>query len=99
MAHATVGAVELFYTDDGHGDPMLFVHRTACDSHDWSRQLAHFVQHHRIVAIDLRGRGRPSAPPDWLRRSAPGNRARRVERSARAADLSWPSDTRSAASS
>ena len=63
MAFADLGAVRLFYTDDGSGDPALvFVHGFSCDSHDWSWQLPHFQQRHRVVAVDLRGHGRSSAP-------------------------------------
>jgi pimeloyl-ACP methyl ester carboxylesterase len=61
---AEVGDVRLFYTDEGSGDPaLLFVHGYACDSHDWSWQLPHFTATHRVVAVDLRGHGRSSAPP------------------------------------
>jgi pimeloyl-ACP methyl ester carboxylesterase len=59
MAFATVGDVELFFTDDGAGDPpILFVHGFSCDSHDWSWQIPHFVGDHRVIAVDLRGHGR-----------------------------------------
>jgi pimeloyl-ACP methyl ester carboxylesterase len=35
MAFADLGDVQLFYTDEGTGDPpMLFVHGYTCDSHD-----------------------------------------------------------------
>jgi pimeloyl-ACP methyl ester carboxylesterase len=65
MAFASLGAVRLFYTDDGCGDPpLLFVHGFACDSHDWSWQIAHFSLRHRVIAVDLRGHGRSSAPDD-----------------------------------
>jgi len=64
MAFAKLGEVELFYTDEGAGEPaMLFVHGYSCDSHDWMHQLAHFTQSHRVIAADLRGHGRSSAPP------------------------------------
>ena len=63
MAFAEVGEVRLFFTDDGVGDPtLLFVHGYSCDSHDWSWQLPHFVERHRVIAVDLRGHGRSSAP-------------------------------------
>lgn len=63
MAYAELGDVRLFYTDEGSGDPvLLFVHGYTCDSHDWSWQLAHFVEDHRVIAVDLRGHGRSSAP-------------------------------------
>jgi pimeloyl-ACP methyl ester carboxylesterase len=65
MAFAALENVELFYTDEGAGDPpLLFVHGYACDSHDWSWQLPHFASRHRVLAVDLRGHGRSSAPPD-----------------------------------
>ncbi len=65
MAFADLGEVQMFFTDEGAGDPpLLFVHGYSCDSHDWSWQLPHFTQAHRVLAVDLRGHGRSSAPPD-----------------------------------
>jgi pimeloyl-ACP methyl ester carboxylesterase len=58
-----VGEVTLFYTDDGDGDPpLLFVHGYSCDGHDWSWQLPHFVDRHRVIVVDNRGHGRSSVP-------------------------------------
>jgi pimeloyl-ACP methyl ester carboxylesterase len=63
MAFADIGEVRLFFTDEGEGQPvLLFVHGYTCDSHDWSWQLPHFVSSHRVIAVDLRGHGRSSAP-------------------------------------
>ena len=63
MPFVSVGEVNLFYTDDGAGDPpLLFVHGYSCDSHDWSWQLPHFVGRHRVIAVDNRGHGRSSVP-------------------------------------
>jgi pimeloyl-ACP methyl ester carboxylesterase len=69
MAFADVGDVKLFYTDSGGGDdgvtsgpPILFCHGFSCDSHDWSWQLPHFERGHRVIAVDIRGHGRSSAP-------------------------------------
>lgn len=63
MSFAELDGVELFFTDEGGGDtPMLFVHGFACDSHDWSWQLAHFADRFRVIALDLRGHGRSSVP-------------------------------------
>jgi pimeloyl-ACP methyl ester carboxylesterase len=65
VAFAKVGDVELFYTDEGEGDPpMLFVHGFAGDSNDWIWQLPHFTRTHRVIAVDLRGHGRSSVPAD-----------------------------------
>jgi pimeloyl-ACP methyl ester carboxylesterase len=41
---------------------MLFVHGYSCDSHDWIWQLPHFAWSRRVIAVDLRGHGRSSAP-------------------------------------
>ena len=63
MAFADIGDVRLFFTDEGDGHPvLLFVHGYTCDSHDWSWQLPYFVASHRVIAVDLRGHGRSSAP-------------------------------------
>jgi pimeloyl-ACP methyl ester carboxylesterase len=63
MAFADVGEVELFYTDEGGGDPpFLFVHGFTCDSHDWSWQIPAFTAGHRVIAADLRGHGRSGVP-------------------------------------
>jgi len=63
MAFADVGDVRLFFTDEGDGDPILFVHGFSCDSHDWSWQLPHFAAAgHRVIAADLRGHGRSGVP-------------------------------------
>jgi pimeloyl-ACP methyl ester carboxylesterase len=60
---AEVGDVTLFYTEEGAGDPpLLFVHGYSCDGHDWSWQLPHFVDRHRVITVDNRGHGRSSVP-------------------------------------
>lgn len=65
MPYAQVGDVQLFYTDDGHGEPaILFIHGWGCDSHDWIWQLDAFASGHRVIAADNRGHGRSSVTPD-----------------------------------
>lgn len=63
MAFAQIGDLRLFYTDEGSAkNALLFVHGYTCDSHDWSWQLPYFASEYRVIAIDLRGHGRSSAP-------------------------------------
>jgi pimeloyl-ACP methyl ester carboxylesterase len=60
---ADVRDVSLFFTDEGgDGTPMVFIHGFSCDSHDWSWQIPHFAANGRVIAFDLRGHGRSSAP-------------------------------------
>jgi pimeloyl-ACP methyl ester carboxylesterase len=55
--------VRLFFTDDGEQDPpVLLVHGYTADTHDWSWQIPELVASHRVIAVDLRGHGRSSAP-------------------------------------
>ncbi|KAF2502855.1 alpha/beta-hydrolase [Lophium mytilinum] len=60
--------LSLFYTDDGPNTtttpPLLLLHGYLCDSHDWSAQIpALLTAGHRVLALDLRGHGRSTAPP------------------------------------
>jgi pimeloyl-ACP methyl ester carboxylesterase len=54
----------LYYTDEGAGDTLLFVHGWACDSDDWLWQLPHFRSKYRVIAADLRGHGRSAVTQD-----------------------------------
>jgi len=64
MSFAQIGDVRLFFTDEGSADSvLLLVHGYTCDSHDWSWQIPYFAAEHRVIAVDLRGHGRSSAPP------------------------------------
>jgi pimeloyl-ACP methyl ester carboxylesterase len=54
---------EIFYTDEGTGDPVLLLHGWSCDSHDWSFQIPALLEAgYRVIALDHRGHGRSSAP-------------------------------------
>lgn len=44
------------------GIPILFVHGNGCNRIQWAAQMAHFGEHRRVAALDLRGMGE-SAPP------------------------------------
>ncbi|KAK4613402.1 Putative non-heme chloroperoxidase [Fulvia fulva] len=52
----------IFYTDQGDGQPVLLLHGYACDSHDWSFQIPVLLEHGlRVIAMDHRGHGRSNA--------------------------------------
>ncbi len=62
MPFATVGDVELFYTEGGTGQAVLLVHDWACDGTDWCYQSPLLLGDYRSINVDLRGHGRSSVP-------------------------------------
>ncbi|KAF2656271.1 alpha/beta-hydrolase [Lophiostoma macrostomum CBS 122681] len=58
--------VELFYTSEGTGPPILLLHGWACDSHDWSFQIPFLLDlGFNVIALDQRGHGRSTAPSSY----------------------------------
>lgn len=62
MPFATVNGADLFYTDEGSGQPVLLVHGYTCDGQDWAYQIPALKAQHRVITVDLRGHGHSSAP-------------------------------------
>jgi pimeloyl-ACP methyl ester carboxylesterase len=62
MSTAAVGDVELFYEEQGTGDPLLLVMGLAADSTAWMFQVPELARHYRTIAFDNRGVGRSSKP-------------------------------------
>ena len=83
MPFADLGDVRLFYTDDGDasaGETLLLVHGWGGDSNSWSFHLPQLTASHRVIAPDLRGHGRSSAPAYGYRPSdMAGDLARLLE--------------------
>jgi len=50
--------VELFYTDEGEGRPVLLLHGWACDGTDWAWLDTDLARDHRVIVVDHRGHGR-----------------------------------------
>ncbi|KAL1626768.1 hypothetical protein SLS56_006761 [Neofusicoccum ribis] len=63
-AHFNNNGVDLFYTVEGTGAPVLLIHGWTCDRLDWSWQQP-FLQSlgFQTIAIDLRGHGRSAVLP------------------------------------
>lgn len=59
-------SLSLFYTTHGlsTSPPLLLIHGWCCDSHDWSWQIPFLTPIYHVIAFDLRGHGRSSAPTD-----------------------------------
>ena len=58
----SVGDVQLYYGITGAGPPLLFIHGLGSSSRDWEKQVAFFFEMYRILAFDVRGRGRSGKP-------------------------------------
>jgi non-heme chloroperoxidase len=68
MAYVTVGQensapIELYYEDQGSGQPVVLVHGYPLDGGSWERQSAALLSAgYRVIAYDRRGFGRSSKP-------------------------------------
>src|SRR5438093_13759231 len=63
MSVAKVGTIDLYYDEQGSGDPLLLVMGLAADSAAWMFQVPDFARHHRTIVFDNRGVGRSAKPP------------------------------------
>jgi non-heme chloroperoxidase len=66
MPYITVGKdngmnIDLYYKDQGKGQPIVFSHGWPLSSDDWDPQMLFFGQRgYRVIALDRRGHGRSS---------------------------------------
>ena len=62
MPYAQLADCNLFYVDEGHGPPLVFVHGFPLDHTMWRHQIAEFRGTHRVLAVDLPGFGKSTVP-------------------------------------
>lgn len=53
---------ELFYAEEGEGEPLIFLHGNFNDHRIWSRQVPYFKDRFRVIRYGLRGYGQSSTP-------------------------------------
>lgn len=58
------GPLRLAVMEEGQGRPILLLHGFATSSYTWHAILPELAQHHRVIAIDLRGFGASDKPID-----------------------------------
>jgi pimeloyl-ACP methyl ester carboxylesterase len=58
---ATVNGIQIAYTDEGQGLPILFLHDFPLSRGAWSKQVDEFKTHFRVIAPDLPGFGESEA--------------------------------------
>ncbi len=59
---ARVNDIDLAYSDDGHGPPIVFLHAFPLNRTMWKPQIAGLKDRYRVITVDLRGHGESDAP-------------------------------------
>ncbi|WP_031464498.1 alpha/beta fold hydrolase [Sciscionella sediminilitoris] len=62
MAFLDIDGIALHYTENGTGEPLLFLHGWGTSGRVWDAQLPEFVRDHRVLTLDWRGCGRSDQP-------------------------------------
>ncbi|WP_227984628.1 alpha/beta fold hydrolase [Nocardia spumae] len=62
MPYLTVNHTQLYYEDQGSGQPLLFLHGWGTSGRVWGAQQADLVPDFRVVTLDWRGCGRSARP-------------------------------------
>ncbi len=57
----TINGIQIAYTDEGQGTPLLFVHGFPLSRGAWQKQVEEFSGRYRVIAPDLRGHGESEA--------------------------------------
>ena len=66
MTHVVVNGARLAYHEwPGHGPALLCIHGITANCHAWDRWAEQLAPAHRVIALDLRGRGGSEKPPDY----------------------------------
>ena len=59
---ARINDIDLAYSDEGQGPPVVFLHAFPLNRTTWAPQVADLSDRYRVVTIDLRGHGESDAP-------------------------------------
>jgi len=54
---AKINGIDMGYTDQGSGTPVVFVHGFPLNKSMWEEQVKGLSSQHRVIAMDLRGHG------------------------------------------
>jgi pimeloyl-ACP methyl ester carboxylesterase len=57
---ATIGNADIYFSDEGEGIPVVFVHGLGGRSTNWAYQRRYFQRDYRIICPDLPGHGASS---------------------------------------
>ncbi len=57
-----INGIDLAYSDQGQGAPLVLIHAFPLNRAMWEPQVQALATHHRIITVDLRGHGESDAP-------------------------------------
>jgi pimeloyl-ACP methyl ester carboxylesterase len=57
-----VNEIDLAFSDEGHGAPIIFLHAFPLNRTMWEPQVARLQDRYRVITMDLRGHGESDAP-------------------------------------
>src|SRR5213594_4272667 len=60
--NARINGINMAYTDDGRGMPIVFVHAFPFGKVMWESQVKGLSEQFRVITVDLRGHGESDAP-------------------------------------
>ena len=58
MPTVEANGIEIYYEDQGDGDPLVLIPYLAADQACYAFQVAEYQKHFRCLTVDLRGAGR-----------------------------------------
>ena len=62
MPKVQANGIEIFYEEEGAGEPLLLIAGFACDHTNWSMIIPLLASQYRLIVFDNRGVGQTSAP-------------------------------------
>lgn len=62
MPRVQANGIEIFYEEQGAGQPLLLIAGFACDHANWAKMIPLLASRYRVIVFDNRGVGRTSAP-------------------------------------
>ena len=60
MGTFTVDSAEIYFEDQGDGEPLVLLHGFGSSTRDWELQVEAFSERYRVITLDFRGFGRSS---------------------------------------
>ncbi len=60
----SIDNIEIYYEDEGVGEPLVLLHGFGGCVQNWHPFAAKLSEHHRVIAVDLRGHGHSTNPDE-----------------------------------